>query len=859
MNHLFLTELIKTVLDSTRPGLGFFNEFAEKLLSFPYSETRINHIVQLWDCVFKSGEYQQLTYFSSSKLNLVGVNRRAIMRSPSPITQKSNIKGIVDDTFVWANNFIAFPIKVSNTFSSQVKIEGALLLLSYSEEPIGFDNYQLSILDTVFTLKKPVVDEAPCVKDSLSEFRVVSNKSYSIAEKWTHTLAALKWLSLDKCKKGDGGVNYASFWKINKTERIKEDSILKQMECCYGELDLPTESNVLVSPSSKHFLRQYSNTLADGQSNSLEWPISALPMSRVKDSFTDVDFYEHLSPNDERLSVLVIPVMIDAPLKSIDICCLFVKDIIFTPFISDAFLNQLRTEIYADFSFLNDELQSRMSRNLMSLPARDSHYVSFCTKISQVVSSYNSVAETLIYSLDSSNNLLLTSKEDLNTPATFLTKSVKIGSHSCFLPEPYSRDKNFKHFLSSLRILDVQERYSQIVTYQPAEKTDVVRNALAMAICDPEYTKASGILLLINKVHSTESKNVKIYDNITVDNVIIIYLCSTILYQFDRWNKAATRKNFLLKKLRHEIPHCTKGISDKVGHIQKRLYEKGLVDSDINQSFLSIMLNNNRINTLASFFAAVDYEDKRFAEKRKKIDIIEEIESNLPLFREDALSKGCDVKIEKEVGLKTLPLVVSDFFPMAIVNVVNNAIRYCSFGTNIVIEISSSKIVVSDIGIPIPLHERELIFDDGFRGSNAKERDAQGIGYGLHLSRRVLNAHLSNIHVDSVTIADENVVLERIIYNYIKSLSQDERNRYIHNDTQPAEESVLNELLYRISQRQEVEAYSKYYNNRLPMIKSWLEKDLIMGGPSFIVMDDLWFQDPIAFVSFTINLLSVRI
>ena len=65
--------------------------------------------------------------------------------------------------------------------------------------------------------------------------------------------------------------------------------------------------------------------------------------------------------------------------------------------------------------------------------------------------------------------------------------------------------------------------------------------------------------------------------------------------------------------------------------------------------------------------------------------------------------------------------------------------------------------------------ELKLLFDDGYRSSGAKEIDADGIGYGLHLAKRVLNAHESLISADSEFLAENNFA---------------QKNRYRINDNQ---------------------------------------------------------------------------
>lgn len=55
----------------------------------------------------------------------------------------------------------------------------------------------------------------------------------------------------------------------------------------------------------------------------------------------------------------------------------------------------------------------------------------------------------------------------------------------------------------------------------------------------------------------------------------------------------------------------------------------------------------------------------------------------------------------------------SNYFQLALVNVVTNAIRYAASGTCVFIDIYDHKIVVRDLGIGIPEDEKEMILRRG--------------------------------------------------------------------------------------------------------------------------------------------------
>ena len=411
--------------------------------------------------------------------------------------------------------------------------------------------------------------------------------------------------------------------------------------------------------------------------------------------------------------------------------------------------------------------------------------------------------------------------------------------------------QQFMRFLENFHLLDIGTGANAYL-YRETDADAVVKSALCILIQDNLKKENSGIIILINKTHIPTPSMARDYDVITMDSVIATYLSALYLHQFGLWNKAVSRKNYLLKKLRHEIPNCTRVIGEKMREIDKENLSKQFVLPSLPACMNTMELNRSRINMLASFFAAVDYDDSRFAEKAKKRDLIQILNENMPLFKEQAESKGVDIIFNKYTDVCNLN--ISAFYPLAIVNVVNNAIRYCSRATNIVIDLYDDRLEVTDIGLPIKDHDMEMIFEDGFRSLEAKEKDSEGIGYGLHLSKRVLKAHNSSIMAYSDFLSDENYLLESGVAYYIKLLPQEQRLKFITRDSAPAERIQIDRLYERINKYDySTDNNAAFYNRKEMIIRKWMAHEQEEGGASFVEMEENWFMDSIAKVVFTIQ------
>jgi signal transduction histidine kinase len=87
-------------------------------------------------------------------------------------------------------------------------------------------------------------------------------------------------------------------------------------------------------------------------------------------------------------------------------------------------------------------------------------------------------------------------------------------------------------------------------------------------------------------------------------------------------------------------------------------------------------------------------------------------------------------------------------------NLVSNAIKFTPRDGLVTVRLSAHsdliRLEVSDTGIGIPDQERERLFERFFRAQSALERQIQGTGLGLYISKAIVDAHDGRIGVDSV-------------------------------------------------------------------------------------------------------------
>ncbi|HUX02138.1 MAG: HAMP domain-containing sensor histidine kinase [Phycisphaerae bacterium] len=137
-------------------------------------------------------------------------------------------------------------------------------------------------------------------------------------------------------------------------------------------------------------------------------------------------------------------------------------------------------------------------------------------------------------------------------------------------------------------------------------------------------------------------------------------------------------------------------------------------------------------------------------ERFEPVELAEIVRSAGELFRAQAEEKGVRFDIDAEAASV---LGARDSLTDLVNNLVSNAIRYTPEGGRVQVEVGGeggeALLVVSDTGIGIPPGDLEHIFDEFFRGEEAKKAVQHGTGLGMTIVQRVVEMHHGRIEVES--------------------------------------------------------------------------------------------------------------
>lgn len=143
------------------------------------------------------------------------------------------------------------------------------------------------------------------------------------------------------------------------------------------------------------------------------------------------------------------------------------------------------------------------------------------------------------------------------------------------------------------------------------------------------------------------------------------------------------------------------------------------------------------------------YDSDGYFIEDKKFDIGKTLGNVQKMYSEQAAEK--EIELEADTR-KCMVHADPDKIEQVLENLVSNAVKYTNKGK---IEVSveedngSVLIVVTDTGIGISDDHLERLFDRFYRTDKARSRDKGGTGLGLAVVKSILNAHGSDIYVES--------------------------------------------------------------------------------------------------------------
>lgn len=157
------------------------------------------------------------------------------------------------------------------------------------------------------------------------------------------------------------------------------------------------------------------------------------------------------------------------------------------------------------------------------------------------------------------------------------------------------------------------------------------------------------------------------------------------------------------------------------------------------------------LNNLLSYLKFKQHHDDfRF----QMVSVREIISSIVKESRYLCIAKELSVTIQGNCQLKT----DKKWLRFALMQLIDNAIKYSTKGGNITITLSSKSIIISDNGIGILSEDLPHLFDEGFTGFNGHEHQ-KATGLGLYMTKEILDQLNLDIKVNSLIGEGTQVII----------------------------------------------------------------------------------------------------
>jgi signal transduction histidine kinase len=209
-------------------------------------------------------------------------------------------------------------------------------------------------------------------------------------------------------------------------------------------------------------------------------------------------------------------------------------------------------------------------------------------------------------------------------------------------------------------------------------------------------------------------------------------------------------KSEVVRMMSHDLRNPIQAAMVNIDLLREEIVEAGM-NKDTIQYISKIEKQLERMNHITK--GILDLEQIRTGSKIRDI-------YNIRDCIEKAVDEIEEYAKEKEIRIHIQPLSTEEYefkgdfrqFQRAIVNLLENAIKFTPINGHVFIEIEKYKdifITIRDTGIGIPEETLPHIFDEFYRGNQPGVEHVSGSGLGLSLVKSVVDNHKGSITVES--------------------------------------------------------------------------------------------------------------
>jgi len=188
------------------------------------------------------------------------------------------------------------------------------------------------------------------------------------------------------------------------------------------------------------------------------------------------------------------------------------------------------------------------------------------------------------------------------------------------------------------------------------------------------------------------------------------------------------------------------------GYVSLLLDEQDRLQPDDIHYLKVVARNTERLHRLVSDLLSSAQDDARPMElERTPTNICEIVRASVESARPAAEAKDLSLGVEMPSYLRII--VDPQRFAQVVDNLVSNAVKYTPAGGSVAVTLAGYddhiELAVVDTGIGIDPADRDRLFTRFFRTRDAESRSIQGVGLGLSITKKIVEAHGGRIEVES--------------------------------------------------------------------------------------------------------------
>lgn len=220
---------------------------------------------------------------------------------------------------------------------------------------------------------------------------------------------------------------------------------------------------------------------------------------------------------------------------------------------------------------------------------------------------------------------------------------------------------------------------------------------------------------------------------------------------YDKLKQLDLAKNEFISIASHQLRTPLTSIKGFISMIREGDY--GRIGKETDEALRKIFISNERliklVNDLLSL-SRIESGTFGFVFKENEIGLL--VKNIVDNFKIEAEEKGLKVNYHKPEKAINSFLFDKDKIYEVVSNLIDNAIKYTIEGTvDVFIENVENKIriIISDTGKGMEKDETNYIFEKFRRGIESSNLNTEGVGLGLYVCRKIIDAHNGKIYAES--------------------------------------------------------------------------------------------------------------